>query len=317
MKHFYIFSFFIVTLGNAKAQQLPLDNQYLINSFALSPAFAGSNGAIESFILYRHNFIGITGAPVTKSFNINGALNEKMGLGGHISSNEIGIFRNLSSSLGYAYRVNLNQEHVLFFGLSAGVLGNSVNLSQSKAELADPVLASNGSISSTLFDASSAIGYRYRKLSAGIVIPTLLEGSLKNGENTVFTNKRHAILHASYLSDINKDWQIASFALLRKTSSADFFPELAAIARYRQQCWLGGTYRMGNTFAMNVGAVFYGKVAFNYSYEFGQGLLANSSGSHEISIGFVLDRKQKSLGTSIFNSEIIPSKKPYFKWLKD
>ena len=100
-------------------QQLSLTNQYHINPFSLSPAFAGHNNNTEIFLDYRNSWGGIDGAPEVSNMNINGKLMENMGIGGTIINDRIGIFRTVNASLAYAYQYKLAQDRALRFGLGS------------------------------------------------------------------------------------------------------------------------------------------------------------------------------------------------------
>ena len=62
---------FALLVSFVNAQQIPLDNQYHINPFSLSPAFAGHNNNFEMFLDYRNRWGGIEGAPKVSNLNMN------------------------------------------------------------------------------------------------------------------------------------------------------------------------------------------------------------------------------------------------------
>ena len=64
-----------------EAQQLPLYSQYMMNSFLLNPAIAGSKNYTPLILTARQQWTGITGAPQT--FAISGHTqfkNKKVGM---------------------------------------------------------------------------------------------------------------------------------------------------------------------------------------------------------------------------------------------
>lgn len=314
MKKTALLSITICLCGFLKAQQMPLDNQYLINNFALSPAYAGSNGNVESFLMYRRNWVGVKGGPETKMFNINGPVKDNMGLGGTINVDEVGIFNTFSAMLSYSYLLKFNEDNFLRFGASAGAFENHINVSGIKSIGSDdPIVMANQSANKTLFDANFGIAYHFRNLDGGMVVPHLLESSISGNSTDLYTLKRQYLFHLSYHYDINKDWQVTPFTLLRKTANSNMFYEFAALVKYQKQLWLGTTYRKGNTIAMTLGGLLHSNIAFNYSYEFGQGMLGYASGNHEISIGFMIGKNKCAL-SSVFSNEIYSKKKPYLQW---
>ena len=116
------------------AQQLPLTDQYTVNKFVLSPAYAGTSEAFEIFGTYRNEWVGISGAPDTKIITADGLVCKNMGIGGSISSIEAGIFRNQSASFTYAYHAKLGATQTLSFGLSIGLLESHVDVTSAGAD---------------------------------------------------------------------------------------------------------------------------------------------------------------------------------------
>ena len=83
-----LFSFSVLGI----AQQIPMHNQFPINKSSFIPALSGYSGNIESFLTYRQSWIGINGAPKLPLFNINGAINDNMGLAFSFLTEKTGNF---------------------------------------------------------------------------------------------------------------------------------------------------------------------------------------------------------------------------------
>ncbi|MFH1320241.1 MAG: PorP/SprF family type IX secretion system membrane protein, partial [Bacteroidota bacterium] len=210
-----------------------------------------------------------------------------------------------------AYHLKIAAVQSISFGLSAGVMDNHVNLSNIRSESpADPYIINNQDVRATTFDASFGILYRYQKLNFGIVVPRLLESKINDEEeNLLYQLKMHYRVHLSYLFDIDKDWQVEPFVVINKSANGDLFYEVAPLVKYKQLVWLAPTYRKENSFAINIGGVPYNNFIVNYSYEFsGDGMLGSSSGTHEVSIGYLFGKGK---------TDVPPpdSKKPYYEWM--
>jgi len=153
--------------------------------------------------------------------------------------------------------------------------------------------------------------YRLQNLSIGIALPRLLEGKVKDeAKNTLYTLKRHYLIHASYLYEINKNFQVQPFVIVRTTEKSPLSFDVSALIKYQQQMWLGLTYRNSGSIGISLGGELHNAIIANYTYEFsGQGMLGKSSGTHDISIGFRIGKtKDKTPPAS--------SKKPYYQWLE-
>lgn len=282
-----IFSFLISDL--IIAQQLPSNNQYLINPYSLSPSFAGLDAKGEGYLSYRKDWMNIESAPELKMLSINTALSQKVGVGINIMNDKTDIFSNIFASLSYAYHLKLAESQYLSLNISAGVIQKKIDLESViiKHE-GDPIFYDMEKQNGVSFFAGAGVLYRFQNLDIGFNIPSLWESKPDFGEENKFKDalSRHYIVHASYNVKLNDDWRIKPFAIVRQTELAPMSYEVAAIVGYKDQVWVGGTYRKYGIIGLNLGGVLTKTVRFNYSYEFSnQGILSESAGTHEITVG--------------------------------
>src|SRR5438045_3508557 len=74
------------------AQQAPLVSHYMFNQLLINPAYAGSHEYVSTTLLYRRQWAGIDGAPVTQSASIHGLIPKKrLGLGFYLQQDKIGV----------------------------------------------------------------------------------------------------------------------------------------------------------------------------------------------------------------------------------
>ena len=291
------------------AQQLPLSNQYTINKFSLSPAYAGTADGFEIFGAYRNEWVNIPGAPQTKIISANGMICKNMGLGGSVSSHQAGIFQNLSTSVSYAYHAKLSGKHTLSFGVGIGMLDARVNIAGSAAQ-ADPVAANNANVNARALDAGFGILYRCKTLNVGISIPRMLSSKIKdvNG-NTIYTLAMQQGFNIGYKYSFNNDWAIDPIAKVSMVTDAPLFYEVAVPLVYKNKIWISPAYKKTDM-ALGIGGIPYSNFIFNYTYEFSSnGIMGQSGGTHEITLGWRMATKKKS------DTPAPDSKKPYYKWL--
>ncbi|MEM9022290.1 MAG: type IX secretion system membrane protein PorP/SprF, partial [Bacteroidota bacterium] len=129
---------------------------------------------------------------------------------------------------------------------------------------------------------------------------------------------RHFLLHASYDLEVAENWSVTPFLLGRMTTNSSLFYEVAAQVKYRKQVWLGLTYRKDGSFGGSLGAQVLHRMALNYTFETGSGILssASASGTHEVSLGFVIGNKANRKGSIFTDYDENASRRPYFKWLR-
>lgn len=300
------FSFLIF---NSSAQQLPLTNQYTINKFSLSPAYAGVGDGFEVFGSYRNEWMNIQGAPESKIISANGTICKNMGLGGTLGSSQAGIFQDLSASVSYAYHVKLSEQNFLSFGVGLGMLESRVNIAGSSAQN-DPIAANNADVNALVMDAGFGVLLRVKALQVGLSIPRMVSSKIKdvNG-NTVYALAMQQGFNIGYKYPINNDWAIDPIVKISTVKDASLFYELAVPLIYKKKIWIAPFYKK-TAMALAVGGSPYSNLLVNYSYEFSsKGIMGESGGTHEITLGWRMAAKKKS------EAPAPDSKKPYYEWI--
>jgi type IX secretion system PorP/SprF family membrane protein len=92
--------------GWAYAQQDVQFTQYMFNMNSINPAYTGSRGVLSTLAMYRAQWVGFDGAPVTQTFNANTPLmNDKLGIGFTILNEKIGPIKQTGIFADFAYRL--------------------------------------------------------------------------------------------------------------------------------------------------------------------------------------------------------------------
>ena len=312
---------FSFSFSSLSAQQTALGNQYLINDFSLSPAFAGANDNIEALMSYRKDWTGITGSPESRFININGALPDllgflpvaprEIGIGATVYTQEAGIFRTTGFSATFSYKFKVAAVQSVRLGLSMGIMENNLNLSDLSSNAINDPTVNTADVRKSVFDATFGALYTFQKLNIGVAVPRLLETTIMGDSgNALYTLSRHYVIHASWQVPLAPQVTVEPFAIARMTAKSGLLYEVAAKTVYQKQWWLALMYRKGGTMGLTVGGKVFNVVQMAYSYEFsGNGMLGRSSGTHELSLGFLI-------GESKSDAPASTNKKPYYDWIK-
>lgn len=103
------------------AQQTPQFTQYMYNTIAVNPGYAGSREALSIVGLHRSQWVGMDGGPVTQTLSIHTPLrNERIGVGFSFINDKLGDESNSYVYGDFAYTVNLGYQTKLAFGLKGG-----------------------------------------------------------------------------------------------------------------------------------------------------------------------------------------------------
>ena len=169
--------------GIVKAQQNVQFTQYMYNTLAVNPAYAGSRGVLNASALGRFQWVGLDGAPTSQTFYIHSPLpNEKMGLGFSITNDKIGPTSNTYLVGSYSYTIKLNENgSKLSFGASAGANLTSLNYNSYKNS-GTPGADADGTLNnlSTKVKPNFGFGAYYHtdKFYTGISAPKLLQNKI-------------------------------------------------------------------------------------------------------------------------------------------
>lgn len=308
-----IAAFLLCLSGTVRSQQFPLTSQYLINPYSLSPAFAGHTSNYEAFMGYQRNWLGIAGAPEFRQFNLNGPIGSQMGVGGSLDDDRVGIFRRISLNLGYAYHLQVAEGTMISFGVNAGLIDQYIQ-STNPASYSDPSLALQQSAEKKHFNAGIGINAQWKNLNAGIALPNLLENKTAVDSASTYTENRAYRFYTMYHWQASSDIAVDPYVVLNSNLTSTIV-EISTLVKYKNMIWAGASYQSSGTINIHIGGLPLSFLSMQYSYGLsGSGIMAEASGNHEFSLGFLIGRKESTY-TSSFNRKLETRKKGYYKWL--
>jgi len=292
IKYSLLFIFFTISLIG---QQIPLSNQFAINKSAITPAFSGVNGNIESFLSYRNGWIGIQGAPTSALLNVNGAIGNSMGFGVSAITERSGNFSQNFISLTYAYHIYFADNMILSTGISPLYYRNHLNLStiESYGTQFDPMLLNSDNLKIDAFDLGISFGFTAGGFRTGISVPQTIGKSFKFDElGTNFALKRHFFGYMSYLYKTDT-WGVEPIVVVRSTENSPINYTGSVVLKYKDKIWTNVGYSADKSIILSIGMLSGSSLALSYAYEVGIGGISGASfGTHEITVGFLIKPAQ-------------------------
>ncbi|MCF8227925.1 MAG: type IX secretion system membrane protein PorP/SprF [Bacteroidales bacterium] len=275
------------------AQMFPVNNQYFVNPYTLSPAFAGYNNTAQVFAGYRQQWMKMPESPKTAFISLVAPVWSKVWLGGFVYNDESSIFNSLYASASYTYRLQIAEKHLIRFGAWMSIRQNTINLRNINIESNnDPLLQDKVQLTGSAFNTGAGFLYQNSTLMMGFSVPNLFVSRKTYGltsENNLAVMERNYVFYAFYQHALNERWSLDPSLVVLATKYAPTNIELAAIAKYKQQLWLGMFYRSSSIVGFTAGGRVVENITLNYSYEFSNnGFTQYTSGTHEFSIGFDL-----------------------------
>ena len=285
-----------VMLGiRMNAQQDPMYTQYMFNTLSVNPGYAGSYDALSILGLYRTQWVGLDGAPVTQTFTMHTPIRDKnMGVGLSLVNDVVGPVHQTQLFVDYSYTVRLSDVDKLSFGLKGGFGLYSGDLDALEREVTADPLAINFK-SNMMPNVGVGIYYHAERGYLGLSAPKLLTGKLKVNNQELGEFKRHYFLIGGYLFDLSKSLVLKPSFLVKAVEGAPLSIDLSGMLYIRERVGIGLSHRIGDSFSGLLEVFLTPSLRLGYAYDYTLTPLRDyNSGTHEITLGYDFWYKDRS-----------------------
>jgi len=305
---------FISTCINA--QQEAQYTQYMYNTLAINPAYAGSRGVLSLAGLHRSQWIGLDGAPVTQTFNIHSPIGNRVGLGLSIVNDEIGNGTNQETNFDgtISYTVPVSNEGNLSFGLKAG--GNLLNIDLSKLRTIDASINSGTEVVvDNKFSPNFGFGIYYytQKFYLGLSAPNILEtehfDTSGQSQDLIAKERLNYYLITGLVIDMSDDYKFKPAVLFKGVAGAPLQIDISANFMYINKFTLGAGYRWDAAWSALAGFQLSTDIMLGLAYDREITTLGNTSfnnGSVEVFLRYELLGKSKSKISGKYGKVLTP-----------
>ena len=231
-------------------QKEPQYTQYMYNTMAVNPAYAGSRGVLSIAALHRSQWVGLDGAPRTQTLNFHTPVSERVGLGLSIVNDEIGNGTNQETYFDgvFSYTIPLSREAKLSFGVKA--TAHLLNVDFNKLANYNNEASSVGlSNIDRKFSPNFGAGVYYHTENAyvGLSVPNFLKtkhfDDSSSSTSFLAEERMNIYLIAGYIFDIHPQWKFKPAGLVKAVSGAPLQVDLSANFLYNDKFTLGAAYR--------------------------------------------------------------------------
>lgn len=290
MKNYiYTLAAFSIISSVTYAQQVPMFTQYYTNPMLYNPALTGTGDLINATVLHRTQWNDMPGAPVNTAITLDGPFKEKkIGIGLGIFNENTDLLSRLSVMTNYSYRLNVNDDSHVLFGLSLGVNDNRIDFSKASVkDLNDPYLFSQAQRKAS-FDATFGAAYIWKDLEFTIAVPQLMGNKVKFSNydtRSYYTVHRHymASLKYNYIINEDKGLSVAPLAVIRYAPSVPLQFDINAVLNWQKYGWFALAYKSGNALGVNLGVRIFDNLSAGYAYDISIGKIGSYPGAtHEM-----------------------------------
>lgn len=315
-----VFSFFFLSVFTSVPGQAipdstgislgyPVYSQYLQNGLLINPAYAGSRGALSTFLSYRMQWMGIPDAPVFQSISLNAPTkNDKVGLGIMAQFMQFGFTKSQSIYGSYAYRIGFGKGK-LCFGLKAGFDRSNTNYSGILTTTKnDPVFITDNK-PYFLPNFGAGIYYYTDKLFAGASIPAFL--SYKKNISTGSVEAHHSMSQYDIIFSAGGLITFSDVIKFKPSILVDYSMEttkrltqldLNGNLIFGDLIWVGGSWRTSEQVAVGILQVQLNPqlmIGFSYDYPVGR-MNSYSKGSTEFILRYEFGYKVSAANPRYF-----------------
>lgn len=294
MKTKFIVLVLMLLSGISFAQQDAQYTQYMYNTIAVNPAYAGSRETLSIFGLYRTQWVGLDGAPKTANFSVNTPIGKNLGLGVSVVSDKIGPQDKNNIAVDFSYSIDVSDAYKLSFGIkaSAGLL----NVDFTKLNIYDPTdpRFQDNIDNKFLPNIGAGIYLHSDKAYIGLSAPYILEtnhydDSDNNAATFIATERIHFYGIAGYVFDLSPSLQFKPSVLTKAVEGAPLQVDLSGNFLINQKFTAGLAYRWDASYSALLGFQASQSWFIGYAYDRDSTKLANyNSGSHEIFLRYEL-----------------------------
>ncbi|MXO05846.1 type IX secretion system membrane protein PorP/SprF [Flavobacterium sp. HBTb2-11-1] len=287
----------------ASAQQDPEYTQYMYNTMAVNPAYAGSTGTIEAALLYRSQWVGMPGAPETQSFSVHSPLrNEKLGVGLSVVNDKIGPSNELYLDGNFSYSIPLGYEQRLAFGVKAGTRMLNIDWSKGRYYDDDDVLLNQNINNQMKLAVGAGIYYYTEKWYVGFSIPSFIQNDYYDDvRESIDYDRMHYYLMGGYVFDLNPNLKFKPAFLVKAVSGAPITADISANFMIQEKFVIGGAYRTDDSIAILAGFQISPSFFLGYSFDYTVSELNKyNDGSHEFILRYQFVQKQSKIKSPRF-----------------
>ena len=307
MKH--IFTLFALLFGITLAfgQQPAQYSLFMMNKINWNPAYAGLDNSLSLTGIYRSQWIGLEGNPITQNVNAHVPLYViSSGVGINLENDELGAERRTTGTLSYSYQMQMGRKGLLALGLSAGLAQRTLDGARLRTPEGDydidaSVIIHNDdllpitSINAMAPTFGAGVYYYSEQFEAGLGVRNLSEPSVEL-EAISLTLRRNFFFSAGGHFELGNSLSLHP-SLLVRSDVAQTQTDLAAILQYNDNIFGGASFRGYNSDNIDAVALIVGfklseNITLAYAYDLTLSTLNQvSNGSHEIMINYNLNKR--------------------------
>jgi type IX secretion system PorP/SprF family membrane protein len=279
----------VLVPGLLMAQQMPISENYFMDKYSLSSAYAGHFNPGNFFTSFRSDWSGVEGGPKTIRASYSDLLMTNATYGGKLIYDKAGIFNQMYLMGTYSYSLKITGEHRVLLALSAGLYHNKLNFSEYYNDPnynLDPVLTHNDVSSKLKFMSDFSALYLFKGIEAGVMFANINFGDAKYDEvDVTYKPLANYQVHAAYFYQFSERWSVSPLAYLRGGRYIKSQLGIASRVTYLNNYWGSLSFRDPGIWGFGFGAEIAKAIQLSYNFNFASSVSLDVYNTHEIGLG--------------------------------
>ena len=291
--------FILLFIGSDCIAQQEVQNTFFqFNSVFINPAYSGSREALSTVLNTRTQWVNWNGAPKTHIFTMHTPLkNELIGAGLSFVSDIIGPTKRNSIYGNISYKIRVNKNAKLSFGTHGGVDLLRNNFSNLTIIDETDSLHSSNYFNRNIFNFGASIYYYSKSFYTALSCPRLIENNLSTNNSFISKQVKHYYFLLGYVYERGL-WAFKPAIQVKGAYNAPVSVDINLSVYFNRKISMSLFHRNKADIGTNMVFHFNEQLYAGYAYDFSVSNMTKfNAGSHEIMLGFDLNRKGKGFLT--------------------
>lgn len=260
----------------------------------INPAYVGVRSDLSVSMLSRQQWQGISGAPTTNTFSINGRANLGLGFGATFVQDKIGLSEINNINIDGSYTIVVSETNRLSVGLKLGTTFFTNNLANGITPDQD-VYASN---SGQFYNVGFGSVFYNENFYIGLSVPFLFDSPQffiqpDNREIKIAKNQ-HYFLSTGFIMPLSEDLLFKPSTMIRYTANLPMSVDVNANFMYQEMIEAGISYRYKTSISALFAVIINKKIRVGYAYDYRTNNAIGNLNTHEFIIQLDIDLKRDS-----------------------
>ena len=271
----------------------------------INPAYASSRDDINAMVLYRNQWVGMSGTPVIQAFAFRyPSPRKRFALGLTIKNNNWAFYNKSDVMVSYGYHVFFNDSSSrLSFGIQGGINFYTIRWNQIVVGKNNPDVVLENNFKPYSPNIGYGVFYNTKNFFSGFSVPEVFyknsEGNEIAGSKFRFRN-HHFYWYSGYVQDLGDYFKFKPTLLVKKVWGAPIQADIMANLMFRNALGIGVGYRSGDAFILmcefNIR-----NLSLSYSFDYTLTELSTiSSNTHEIGLSYSFVKSYRNISIRYF-----------------